>query len=70
MKTLNSILYELVGIIKLSITSQDQNTINGTINYEETTMAYFLSAHQELSIVPKEGTKLILQPVERYPYQS
>ena len=63
-------LYNPVGIVNLSVTFQDQNTINDTINYEETTMTFFLSAHNKLSIIPKEGTKLTLQPVERYHCQK
>ena len=70
MKAKNNTLYNPVGIIKLSVTFQDQNTINDTIIYEETTMTYFLSAHHEQSIIPKEGTELTLQPVVGYPYQS
>jgi len=31
MKTVNNILYNLVGIIKLSVTFQDQNTIDDTL---------------------------------------
>ena len=31
MKTWNNILYNLVGIIKLSVTLQDQNTIDDTL---------------------------------------
>ena len=58
-------LYNPVGIIELSVTFQDYNSINDTINYEEPTRTYFLSAHNGLSIMPKEGTKLTLQPVER-----
>ena len=70
MKAYNNTLYNLVGIIKLYVTFQHQNTKNDTINYEETTMTYFSSADHELSIIPKEGTKLTLQSVEHFPYQS